>query len=140
MALTICKAYNSPKEENYETILLTAQDLTNTQLQMNLELLDDIPSLHIKLSHMYPCVEMKIDSEIPENSFDSYPDKFSHAVFDRTQAPLQPYRCDKCSYSSKYPSYLKKHLIVHSQSRPYNCETCPGSFKRLIHNSISKSV
>ena len=140
MALTMCKVNNSLTEESCETILFTAKDLPDTptalnllRQHMNIELLDNVPSLLIKVSHLYPCMDINIESEVPLNWFDSYPDIVTQTVYDQEPVPLQSYSCDKCSYVCKSRSRLNEHLKVHSESRPYTCETCPSSFERLTH-------
>ena len=96
MALNMCKVNNSMTDESCETISFTAQDLPDTPIalnilrqQLNIDLLDNVTSLHIKLSYLYPSVDIKVDSDFPLNRVDSYPDIVSQAVYDPKPDPLQ---------------------------------------------------
>ena len=44
---------------------------------------------------------------------------------------LKPFKCHICSKSFKRSSDAKDHLIVHSDARPFCCSMCDKSFKRL---------
>ena len=43
----------------------------------------------------------------------------------------KPFSCTQCDYSCKIAGNLKQHLIVHSQEKPYSCEQCNHSSKTV---------
>lgn len=51
---------------------------------------------------------------------------------------LQPvkvsrFKCPECDKSFEWPKSLKRHTVVHSDDRPFECSFCPMSFKRNDH-------
>lgn len=40
------------------------------------------------------------------------------------------YKCNYCSYVAKYPSVLKRHLVTHSDQKPFVCNICSTAVKR----------
>ena len=78
-------------DDTCETISITAQDFNDSQSfvnkphqQLNIEVADNLPLLHIKISDLYPCVDMITDSELHNNWFDSYTAIASQPVYDST--------------------------------------------------------
>ena len=50
------------------------------------------------------------------------------------------YICDQCSYNSDRPSKLERHArSVHSDERPFECDTCDSKFKLLSHLNVHKN-
>eukprot|EP01083_Nonionella_stella_P191985 710106_1 len=43
---------------------------------------------------------------------------------------VKPYSCEVCQKNFKRKACLKDHLVVHSDVKPYSCEICQKSFKR----------
>ena len=39
------------------------------------------------------------------------------------------HRCPLCSYTTKYPSYLKRHGFAHTSAKAISCELCGAKFK-----------
>ncbi|CAL9697760.1 unnamed protein product [Knipowitschia caucasica] len=50
-------------------------------------------------------------------------------------APSRPcsFACSVCSRTFRFPSLLLAHMVVHSESRPYQCHVCARSFRRIGH-------
>ncbi|XP_018335334.1 endothelial zinc finger protein induced by tumor necrosis factor alpha isoform X25 [Agrilus planipennis] len=46
------------------------------------------------------------------------------------------YQCNVCNKSFSSMRYLKKHYLVHSQDRPFNCSYCDKNFKRKYDKTI----
>ena len=36
----------------------------------------------------------------------------------------KPFKCNQCSYTSKYISHLKTHKMIHEGKKPFNCDQC----------------
>jgi len=56
------------------------------------------------------------------------------------------YECATCSKTFKTEQYLKMHMVIHSNDKPFQCDMCPNSFNRkdklkrhlLIHDPIKR--
>ena len=44
-------------------------------------------------------------------------------------AEIKMYRCSLCSYTTRFPSYLKRHSYVHIPEKPITCSLCCSKFK-----------
>ncbi|KAB0395196.1 hypothetical protein E2I00_018529 [Balaenoptera physalus] len=53
-----------------------------------------------------------------------------HEIFD----------CQECMKKFISANQLKRHMITHSEKRPYNCEICNKSFKRLDQVGAHKVI
>ncbi|KAF2897635.1 hypothetical protein ILUMI_08547 [Ignelater luminosus] len=40
------------------------------------------------------------------------------------------FKCDKCDFNTKQESSLEKHMLIHSNERPFVCEVCNCGFKQ----------
>ncbi|GAB5362426.1 hypothetical protein AAMO2058_000795800 [Amorphochlora amoebiformis] len=40
------------------------------------------------------------------------------------------YQCETCSETFKYPTSLKRHILIHKDERPYPCKYCPRRFRQ----------
>lgn len=43
------------------------------------------------------------------------------------------HRCDECSKGFSRATHLKRHMMTHSDERPFNCTKCEKSFRRADH-------
>lgn len=48
----------------------------------------------------------------------------------------ESYICFYCPYSSKNKSYMTRHAVVHTGSRPYSCGICGKTFKQKSYLNI----
>jgi len=56
------------------------------------------------------------------------------------------YVCPLCTKSFKTEQYLKMHLVIHSNDKPFQCDICSSSFNRkdklkrhlLIHDPVKR--
>ena len=44
-------------------------------------------------------------------------------------AEIKMYRCSLCSYTTRFPSYLKRHSFVHNPTKFITCSLCSSKFK-----------
>lgn len=59
---------------------------------------------------------------------------------------LGEYACSVCSKHFKTEQYLKMHMVIHSDEKPFHCDKCSASFNRrdklkrhlLIHDPVKK--
>ena len=47
-----------------------------------------------------------------------------------THSDERPYKCDECDKAFRRKDHLQEHVIVHKLVRPYSCQTCGKSFSR----------
>lgn len=55
------------------------------------------------------------------------------------QKPRKVHYCNHCSYKTLYSTHLKKHLYIHTNERPYQCQSCNSSFSTkgsLVRHSV----
>ncbi|XP_056659477.1 PR domain zinc finger protein 5 isoform X2 [Monodelphis domestica] len=50
------------------------------------------------------------------------------------------FECQECNKKFITPNQLKRHMITHSEKRPYNCEVCNKSFKRIDQVAAHKII
>ena len=48
--------------------------------------------------------------------------------------------CGLCSYQTKFPSWLRKHSVVHEEDRKFICETCSAAFKNLSALNLHRAT
>lgn len=53
--------------------------------------------------------------------------------FDYMHKPKVDHFCEKCNKGFKNPLALNRHMISHSERRPYICKICTQAFKRCTH-------
>uniref|UniRef100_A0A336KRD6 CSON013292 protein n=1 Tax=Culicoides sonorensis TaxID=179676 RepID=A0A336KRD6_CULSO len=49
------------------------------------------------------------------------------------EAPSLDFKCDICHVRFSHSHKLKRHMLVHSEEKPFVCTTCGKSFKRKIN-------
>lgn len=52
----------------------------------------------------------------------------------------EPRSCPKCLRNFKFPSDLKKHLVIHTDIKKFQCEFCQKSFRRLHQLNVHKRI
>lgn len=43
---------------------------------------------------------------------------------------IDNFECNECKRRFKYESHFLRHVLTHSDSRPFSCECCGKKFKR----------
>ncbi|KFB38566.1 AGAP009025-PA-like protein [Anopheles sinensis] len=52
-----------------------------------------------------------------------------HAL--RHEDVRKKYKCDQCDFATRIPGHLRRHLLVHSGSKPYSCPHCDYSCNNI---------
>ncbi|KAI3355006.1 hypothetical protein L3Q82_004795 [Scortum barcoo] len=63
-----------------------------------------------------------------------------HASGRRKSATVKAFPCQICSKVFKFKSLLASHSLIHSEIRPYGCDFCSRSFRRLSHLKRHREV
>ena len=50
-----------------------------------------------------------------------------------TQGLCRPYACDRCSYSATTSSNLRRHRLIHTEVRRFQCSVCAAKFRQKTH-------
>ncbi|XP_040922273.1 zinc finger protein 436-like [Toxotes jaculatrix] len=58
----------------------------------------------------------------------------------KSTAPAKVFPCPNCSKVFKFKSLLASHSMTHSEVRPYTCDFCSRSFRRLSHLKRHREV
>ncbi|KAJ4920992.1 hypothetical protein JOQ06_027943 [Pogonophryne albipinna] len=58
----------------------------------------------------------------------------------RSAAPSKEFPCSICGKVFKFRSLLSSHALIHSDQRPYGCDFCSRSFRRLGHLKRHREV
>uniref|UniRef100_A0AAQ4S3G9 C2H2-type domain-containing protein n=1 Tax=Gasterosteus aculeatus aculeatus TaxID=481459 RepID=A0AAQ4S3G9_GASAC len=58
----------------------------------------------------------------------------------RSVAPTRAFSCPICGKPFKFKSLLASHSLIHSDDRPYGCDFCSRSFRRLSHLKRHREV
>ncbi|KAI1693217.1 zinc-finger double domain-containing protein [Ditylenchus destructor] len=79
----------------------------------------------------------KAGSKIEEKRFKcdicSYSTKYKHVLLThkRIHTGEKPFKCTQCSYASAYAHVLKKHMCTHTGVKPYKCSQCSYACAQL---------
>lgn len=63
-----------------------------------------------------------------------------HAIGRRKTTTAKAFPCPICSKVFKFKSLLASHSLIHSDNRPYGCDFCSRSFRRLSHLKRHREV
>lgn len=75
------------------------------------------------------------------------PDRYQYKLHIKSHDGEKCYRCSLCSYASVSQRHLDSHMLIHTDSKPFNCDQCPQTFrqrqllrrhKNLVHNEDYK--
>ncbi|GAA6234202.1 zinc finger protein 708-like [Lates japonicus] len=58
----------------------------------------------------------------------------------KSAAPAKMFPCPTCSKVFRFKSLLASHSMIHSEVRPYACDFCSRSFRRLSHLKRHREV
>ena len=45
----------------------------------------------------------------------------------------RPYACDRCSYSATTSGNLRRHQLIHTEVRQFQCSMCAAKFRQKTH-------
>lgn len=76
----------------------------------------------------------KIDSDVESDSGveDVNPLKFCLVTMDggQVEEKVRKYQCSYCLKKFGWPTDLKRHILIHTGERPFQCKSCDCSFTR----------
>ena len=49
------------------------------------------------------------------------------------QGLCRPYACDRCSYSATTSGNLRRHQLIHTEVRQFQCRVCAAKFRQKTH-------
>ena len=49
------------------------------------------------------------------------------------QGLCRPYACDRCSYSATTSGNLRRHQLIHTEVRQFQCSVCAAKFRQKTH-------
>ncbi|XP_013112340.2 histone-lysine N-methyltransferase MECOM [Stomoxys calcitrans] len=107
-----------------EIITPTYNIKDDIQDDMHDEIHDDIRDIKEEHQRYFDESDMShlLDYPEPGNSIDNL-------VYMRNEV-TNLYHCDQCPLEFKLLRNLRRHLLTHSDNRPFNCEFCEKTFKR----------
>lgn len=53
----------------------------------------------------------------------------SHMV---QHASLRPHKCNHCSFASKNKKDLRRHMLTHTNEKPFSCPVCGQRWVKLV--------
>ena len=77
---------------------------------------------------------------VRKNDFDNKQDMINHLVMKQSDIVERPYKCETCAATFKRLETLRNHTIIHTGERPYICEVCAAKLLLLFFLIISHSI
>ena len=48
--------------------------------------------------------------------------------------------CSQCAYTTKFPSYLKRHMLRHTGAKQFPCDVCGQRFRTISERNMHRRV
>lgn len=56
----------------------------------------------------------------------------------RHEETEKKYKCNQCEFATRIPGHLKRHLLVHSGGKPFQCPHCEYSCNNIVSVFLKK--